>query len=101
MQIFVSAGLLPTISMAEPGAHGAAIAGTHGCGANTPIAAAAAVAAATVGFDGALYIPKGIMFTMGMLSIIVATGILSTIIPSLGGTTNVEGAIPKLHCKIK
>jgi hypothetical protein len=35
---------------AEPGDHGAPIAGTHGCGVNTPLAAA--VAAATCGFDG-------------------------------------------------
>ena len=60
----VSAGLLPIITVGLPGAHGAAITGIH-----------AAVADCTCGFAMLLHIPNGIIFTLGLLSIIVAAGL--------------------------
>src|SRR5438067_13178294 len=68
----VSAGMLPISTVGAPGTHGAGVTGTHGMGVNTP--RAAAVAAATVGFDGELHMPNGGIFTMGALSMMVAAG---------------------------
>jgi hypothetical protein len=39
-----SAGLLPIMTVGEPGAHGAVVTGIQGCGVNTPIAADVAAA---------------------------------------------------------
>ena len=58
------AGKLPSRSVTAPGTHGAGVAGMQGMGVSTP--RAAAVAAATTGFDGDMHIPNGMMFTMGM-----------------------------------
>lgn len=57
----------------EPGDHGADITGIHGIGVSTP--RAAAVADATAGFAGFEHNPNGIIFTNGLLSIIVAAGL--------------------------
>ena len=48
LHVLFTAGFPPTNTVGEPGAQGAAVTGTHGCGVRTPIAAA--VAAATCGF---------------------------------------------------
>jgi len=46
-----------------------------------------------------VHIPKGMMFTMGMLSMILASGVwVKTLF--LGRTTSELGAIPKLHCNV-
>ena len=45
--VLLSSGLLHTITVGTPGAHGATVSGTQGMGVSTP--KAAAVAAATVG----------------------------------------------------
>lgn len=80
------------------GAHGAVMTGTQGIGVNTPIAAD--VAEATVGLANDWHMPKGIIFVMGIMSIIFAISIF----PHLGrnGTVTIsdDGAIPKLHCSI-
>src|SRR5437016_6046610 len=68
----LSAGMLPIRTVGDPGTHGAVVTGTQGMGVKTP--RAAAVAAATVGFDGELHMPNGGIFTMGALSIMVAAG---------------------------
>ena len=68
-----SANLFESITVLAPGDQGDAVAGMHGCGVRTPIAAA--VAAATCGFDGLLHIPNGMMLVMGTKSMIVAAGI--------------------------
>jgi hypothetical protein len=68
-QFFINAGKLLTISL-PPGAHGATITGMQGIGVKTPIAAD--VAEATVGFAKDLHMPKGMMFTMGAKSMILA-----------------------------
>lgn len=46
-----------------PGTHGAGVTGMHGIGVRTPNAAA--VAAATAGFDGVMHIPNGGILTIG------------------------------------
>ena len=80
--------------LGQPGAHGAAVAGTHGMGVSTPIAAA--VAAATIGLAMDWHMPKGVMFTIGLLSMMLAAGVVASTLLA-GSTTNVEGATPKLH----
>jgi len=90
-----SVGMLPTSMVGDPGAHGAVVTGTHGIGVIAP--SAAAVAAASTGVDVELHMPKGGMFTIGTLSMIVAAGVpVSTALT--GRTTSVLGAAPKLHC---
>ena len=66
---------LPTITVGQGGAQGAGVAGMQGMGVWTP--SAAAVAAMTVGFDGLLHMPNGMMFAMGALSMMVATNLPS------------------------
>jgi hypothetical protein len=66
------AGKLAMSTVGAPGIQGAAVTGTQGIGVNTP--KAAAVAAATVGFDGDWHMPNGKMLTNGLLSMILAAG---------------------------
>ena len=58
------------------GAHGVAVAGTHGAGVNTP--EAALVAVCTAGLDGDLHIPNDLMFVPGMKSLTVARSTAGT-----------------------
>lgn len=92
MQLLSNAGILAIIVLEAPGDQGATVAGTQGIGVNTPNAAA--VAAATSGFEGDEHIPKVGMFTIGLLSIILAAGILLVITLLAGNTTNGAGATP-------
>jgi len=86
---------MPAIkTVGEPGTHGPGIAGTQGIGVNTPNAAA--VAAATVGFAGDVHMPKGKMFTSGLLSMMFASG-GPVMVRFCGRTISVLGAMPKLH----
>ena len=62
-QVLLSAGISPIMTVGDPGAHGAAVTGTHGMGLRTPMAAA--VAAATVWFYGDIHMPNGAISTMG------------------------------------
>jgi len=94
LELSLSAGMLATGTVGEPGAHGAGVTGIHGIGVNTP--SAADVAAATVGFAIELHIAKGIMFTIGILSMIFAIGIVVLTL-FLGRTVKELGAAPKLH----
>ena len=64
------------MQVGEPGAQGAGITGVQGMGVNAP--QAAAVAEATAGFASEEHMPKGITFTMGLLSMILANGIILT-----------------------
>ena len=90
--------MLPIMTVGDPGAHGAAVTGTQGMGVSTP--SAAAVAAATVGFEGELHIPNGGIFAIGMLSMIVAAEGPPAMVAFAGSTTRLLGATPKLHCII-
>jgi len=74
---------------------GDGVTGTHGIGVSTPNAAD--VVAATAGFAGLVHIPKGIMFTIGMWSIIFAAGWFSVRTRFTGRTTNELGASPIVH----
>src|SRR5437868_11100249 len=84
----VSAGMLPINVFAAPGFHGPTGTGTHGIGVSTP--SAAAVAAATVGFDRDVHIPNGGMFITGTMSLIVAAGLPSMNTRLVGSTLSVD-----------
>jgi hypothetical protein len=95
--VLFKVGMLASSTVGAPGTHGAGVLGMHGMGVNTP--KAAAVAAATVGFAGELHIPNGKIFTIGLLSIIFASGVpVKTMLA--GSTISELGAAPKLHCSI-
>jgi hypothetical protein len=96
-ELLFSAGIPPTRTVGEPGIHGAVVTGIHGIGVNTPNAAA--VAAATVGFAGEVHMPKGMIFTNGLLSMIFAIGI-AVLTLLIGRTFKEPGANPKLHFSI-
>jgi hypothetical protein len=57
------------------------------------------VAAATVGFEGEEHIPKGMILTIGMWSIILAPGVVTSTLLT-GSTTSVLGANPKVHWSV-
>ena len=85
--------MLKTFTCAA-GAQGAVITGMHGIGVRTPIAAA--VAEATVGLAIHWHIPKGLMFTIGAKSIMLAIGIF-WFVGRIPTTVRGLGAMPKLH----
>ncbi len=98
LQLSNKTGNLDILSI-PPGAHGAGITGIQGIGVNTPIAAA--VADATVGFAIDRHIPKGGIFTIGLLSMIFPMARLLFNFGRNGSTTeNVDGVIPNEHCNI-
>lgn len=78
-----------------PGAQGAVVTGMQGIGVSTP--SAAEVAAATCGFETVVHIAKDGILTIGLLSMIVAAGILDVVTMSSGSTLSVDGAVPKEH----
>jgi hypothetical protein len=82
-------------TVAAPGTHGDGVIGMQGIGVSTP--SAAAVAAATVGLAGDMHIPKGMMLTIGMLSMMLASGISLVKTMLVGNTTRELGAIPIVH----
>ena len=90
----LSAGNPPTVTVDEPGDHGASVSGTHGIGVSTP--SAAAVAEATIGFAKDEHITKLGTFTNGLLSIIVAIGVEVTTRLS-GNTLSGIGAEPNVQ----
>lgn len=95
MQVLFSAGMLAIVTVGEPGDQGAAVFGMHGIGVSTP--RAAAVAAATVGLAMDMHIPKGGMFTIGLLSMMFAAGGPAPMTLFAGSTFNVLGATPNEH----
>lgn len=97
-ELLLRVGLLAMSTVGHPGAQGAVVIGMQGMGVSTP--SAAAVAAATVGLASDIHIPKGMIFFMGTLSMMVAAGILAVSTLFSGGTINVEGAMPKVHWHI-
>lgn len=94
-EVLLSAGMPPTITVGEPGAHGATVAGTHGIGVSTP--SAAAVAAATTGFATLVHIPNVGMLTNGLWSMMFAAGSPPHIVRLIGSTFNTLGATPNVH----
>lgn len=90
----VRAGIPPSITFGEPGAHIPAGTGVHGMGVKDPIAAA--VAAATAGFAILQQTPKGIMLAKGATEATVPGGV--GLITTGGGiNTSAEGAAPMVH----
>src|SRR5471032_2785459 len=88
-----SAGILAINTVGAPGTHGAMVIGMHGIGVGTP--SAAAVAAITIGLAIELHIPNGMMFTIGMWSMMLAAGGPSANTLFFGSTTSDDGAAPK------
>jgi hypothetical protein len=74
------------------------VAGMHGCGVSTPIAAA--VAAATCGLVGLMHIPNGAMLATGVKSMMFAAGIFEQATRLAGSTVSVDGATPKVHARV-
>lgn len=95
VHVLFNVGILANITVGLPGVHGVTVAGIHGIGVNTP--KAAVVAVATSGFAIEEHIPKVGMFTIGLLSIILAAGISLVITLFSGKTIRVDGATPKEH----
>jgi len=98
LQFFVTPGWLATVTIILPGIQGDGVLGIHGIGVSAPIAAA--VAEATTGLASDWHKPNGRIFTMGLLSIILACGMLLFITRFTGNTINEDGASPMLHFKI-
>jgi hypothetical protein len=97
LALLMSAGIFMTFTC-PPGLHGAVITGMHGIGVRTPIAAA--VAEATCGLAIDWNMPKGMIFTIGAKSMMLAMSMLPHLGRSGTITFSVEGAIPKLHWSI-
>src|ERR1700723_2017766 len=95
VEVLSSVGMSPSITVGAPGTHGATVMGMHGIGVSTPIAAA--VAAATIGLAGDMHMPNGMMFTIGILSMMLASGISLVKTMFVGRTTSELGAIPMVH----
>lgn len=64
LQVMFSAGMLPIMTVGDPGIHGDVVMGMQGIGVSTPIAAA--VAEATMGFASDMHMANGGMFTIGL-----------------------------------
>jgi len=94
----VRQGFPPTRTVGAPGVQVPAITGMQGWGVRTP--RAAAVAAATWGFDGVVHIPKGVMFTMGAASVIVSAGLPPTNTVKLLVEVKFPGVVPKVHMQV-
>ena len=94
VEVLFNAGIPPSITVAEPGVHGAVVAGTQGIGVKTP--RAAAVADATVGFATDMHIPNVGILVMGIMSMMFAAGV-PHIVRFAGNTTREDGATPKEH----
>jgi hypothetical protein len=67
----------------------------QGIGVSTP--SAAAVAAATSGLAGDMHMPNGMIFIIGMWSMMLASGTMLVITLFVGNTTSELGAIPMVH----
>jgi len=98
VEVAFRAGNLRTITVGNPGVNGAAIAGKQGWRVSAPIAAA--VAAASWEFAILWHIPNGRMFTIGLLSMIVATGLFEALTLFVSRTIRFEGATPNEHCNL-
>jgi hypothetical protein len=95
LAVLLIVGIAPTSTVGHGGTHGANVMGIHGIGVRIP--EAAAVAAATIGFAKDIHVPKGIIFTKGIPSIMVAAGIIIEIVRLIGSTISTPGAEPKGH----
>ena len=90
--LLVMQGTFPPGSRIPAIIHGPAGTGVHG--------AILAGLTATAGFDGAVHMTKDGIFINGMVSFMVAVGILPVRIRFVGKTIMGIGATPKLHLSI-
>lgn len=99
-EVLFKAGMLASSTVGDPGIQGAGVAGTHGTGVGVPIAAA--VADTKAGLVGDMHIPKDGMFTMGLLSMILAAGWLPVITRFCGSTMRVliPGGTANMHFNV-
>lgn len=95
LEVLFRAGWFLIITFGDPGAQGPGVTGIQGAGVRTPIAAE--VAAATAGLVGVVHMMKGIIFAIGLLSIIVAAGCFEAFTMLAGITVIVLGPVPKEH----
>lgn len=95
IDVLFNTGIPPSVTVGDPGVQGEAVAGMHGMGVSTPNAAV--VAAATTGLAGDMHMPKGMMFTMGAKSMILAAICFPHCTRLTGSTIKAEGATPIVH----
>ena len=88
----VSAGMLAIITVGIPGAHGAGIRGWQAAGAKTTGGGRMVCGLATD-----MHMPKGMILTIGLLSMMLAAGGPPTMTKFAGSTAMAAGATPKLH----
>lgn len=93
-----NAGMPLINTVGAPAFHGVVTTGRQGCGVSTPIAAE--VAAATIGLLGVMHMPNGMMFFIGMKSMMFAAGCVPDSTRFSGVTIKVEGAAPKMQAKV-
>ena len=95
VELLFSAGILAIMTLLAPGVQGAEITGVQVWGVSTPLAAE--VAADTAGLAIEVHIVKPAMLTYGLLSLMLAAGMLAAITLLVGSTVNEPGAEPKEH----
>ena len=96
VEVTSTQGMPPARAVTDPAVHGAPVAGTQGCGVSTPWAAV--VAAATCGLPRLMHMPKGEMLVSGMVSAIVATGVVADTIGV--STMRLLGAAPRVQVSV-
>ncbi len=87
-----NAGMFAINFVGAPGTHGAAITGVHGAGVKNT-----GGGLLVAGLTTELHIPKGRILTKGLLSMILAAGILAARTLLTGRTIKAHGATPKEH----
>lgn len=99
-EVLFKAGTPPNMTVGEPTTHGAGVSGVQGTGVGTPIAAA--VAETNAGLVGDIHMPKGMMLTIGLLSMMLAAGWLLVIVLFCGNTTRVliPGGTANMHFSV-
>ncbi len=95
-EVSFKAGQLAMSTRGDPRIQGDTVPGMQGIGVRTP--AAAVVALTTAGFVGLEHMPNGGMFTIGMLSMILAAYMKPVETLFKGVTKSMLGANPKVHC---
>ena len=95
--VLLSAGMLAIMSVGAPGTQGV-VTGKHAAGVATPNFAA--VAAMTLGFNGAEHNGNGGMFFMGTKSMMFAAGWLPESTRFSGVTMSVDGPMPIVHINV-
>jgi len=98
-EVLFRAGMLASSTVGAPVIHGAGVAGMQGTGVGTPMAAE--VADTKAGLVGDMHMPKGMMLTMGLLSMMLAAGWLLVITLFCGSTMSVliPGGTANMHFK--